>query len=136
MLLHFRSVVFKREVAMFESLTDQDRQEWESYINNVLSKPEQLLIPIKEPSVIARRLDLHGMTVGHAHGRVNDFIAEHHEAGTESVVIITGKSGQISYEFQDWCKQHRCVRQVEPIIDSRGGIGSYRIWFKKTRTNK
>lgn len=116
---------------MFEPLTDQDRKDWESYIDNVLSKPEQSIVPLKEPNPIHRRLDLHGMTVGHAHGRVNDFISEHQEAGTESAVVITGKSGQIAYEFQDWCKQHKCVRRVEPLIDSRGGTGSYRIWFKR-----
>lgn len=120
---------------MLEPMTEQDRQEWESYIKNVLSRPDQQIVPLKESCVLTRRLDLHGLTVSHAHGKVNDFIAEHREAGTESVVIITGKSGQISYEFQDWCKQHKCVRRVEPIIDSRGGIGSYRIWFKKTRSN-
>lgn len=122
-----------RESKMFEPLTEQDRQVWESYINNVLSRPEEPLIPLKEPSSTSRRLDLHGMTVGHAHGRVNDFIADHYDAGTESAVIITGKSGQISHEFQDWCKQHKCIRRVEPIVDSRGGVGSYRIWFKKSK---
>lgn len=118
---------------MFEPLTEQDQQDWNLYIDRVFNSPQEQLIPLKEPQSLKRRLDLHGMTVSEAHGKVNNFVAEHFEAQTENIIIITGKSGQISHEFQDWCKQIRCIRRVEPIVDSRGGIGSYRIWFKKSR---
>lgn len=118
---------------MFEPLKEQDQRDWESYIQNFFSQPEETIIPLKEPQSLKRRLDLHGMTVSEAHGKVLNFVAEHFESQSENMVVITGKSGQISYEFQEWCKQLRCIRRVEPIIDSRGGIGSYRIWLKKSK---
>jgi hypothetical protein len=46
-------------------------------------------------------------------------------------VIITGKSGQIAHEFTEWCRQMPKVRKYDPIVDSRGGVGSYRIWFRR-----
>ncbi len=118
---------------MFEPLSDQDRQDWQLYIDQIFNSPSSGPLPVKEPQYLRKRLDLHGMTVSEAHGKVNNFFLEHLESQTESAVVITGKSGQISHEFQDWCKQIKGIRKVEPIIDSRGGIGSYRIWFKKTR---
>jgi len=118
---------------MFEPLREQDQRDWNLYIDRVFNSPQETIIPMKEPQALKRRLDLHGMTVSEAHGKVNDFVADHNEAQTEHVVIITGKSGQIAHEFQDWCKQIRCIRRVEPIVDSRGGVGSYRIWLKKNK---
>lgn len=119
---------------MLEPLNDRDRQDWQHYIKNIFSSTGSENIPIKEPQHLRRRIDLHGMSVSEAHGKINNFFAEHIEAGTENIVVITGKSGQIAHEFQDWCKQIKAVRKVEPLIDSRGGIGSYRIWFRRSRS--
>jgi DNA-nicking Smr family endonuclease len=111
-------------------LTEQDQQDWQLYVNRVFNSPEEIL-PQKEQITLPRRLDLHGMTVGEAHGRTQRFIEDHHEAGTASVVIITGKSGQIAHEFTEWCRQMPKIRRYKPIADSRGGVGSYRIWFRR-----
>jgi DNA-nicking Smr family endonuclease len=111
-------------------LTDQDQRDWQLYVDQVFNSPEEFL-PQKEQIILPKRLDLHGMSVGEAHGKTTRFIEDHHEAGTASVVIITGKSGQISHEFTEWCRQMPKVRKYDPIVDSRGGVGSYRIWFRR-----
>lgn len=118
---------------MFEPLSDQDQQDWQLYIDRVFNSPPSEYIPPKEQIGLKKRLDLHGMSLSEAHGHVNNFVADHAEAQTECITVITGKSGQINYEFQEWCKQIKSIRKVEPIIDSRGQIGSYRIWMKKLR---
>ena len=115
---------------MHGQLSDEDEQDWNFYINTVF-KSAEMIDPPKEAVILKRRLDLHGITVGEAHHRVRQFIAEHFEANTENVVVITGKSGQIAHEFTEWCRQLPWVRRYEPIVDSRGGVGSYRIWLRK-----
>lgn len=119
---------------MLEPLSEQDQKEWNYYIDRLFNSPPSEYIPLKEQIGLKTRLDLHGMTLSEAHGAVNNFVSDHAEAATESVVVITGKSGQINYEFQEWCKQLKSIRNVEPIVDSRGQIGSYRIWIKKPKT--
>lgn len=121
---------FKKDSKMFE-LSDQDRQVWQLYVDKVFNSPSEPAQPMKEIQSLPRRLDLHGMTVGEAHGKTISFVEDHWEAGTASAVIITGKSGQIAHEFTEWCRQMPKVRRYEPIEDSRGGVGSYRIWFRR-----
>lgn len=112
-------------------LNEQDQKDWQLYIDRVFNGPTPEPLPIIERHSPSRRLDLHGMTVGEAHGRTDSFLAEHHEAGTESVVIITGKSGQIAHEFTEWLRRNARVRRYEPMVDSKGGVGSYRIWLRR-----
>jgi dsDNA-specific endonuclease/ATPase MutS2 len=119
----------KKDRKMHE-LTEQDQQDWQLYVEQVFNSPDEF-IPKMEQIALPKRMDLHGMTVGEAHGRTQEFIEDHYEAGTQSVVIITGKSGQIAHEFTEWCRQMPKVRKYDPIADSRGGIGSYRIWFRR-----
>lgn len=120
----------KKDRAMLETLSDQDRKDWELYLLHIFNSPSVFQPPV-EKVMPSRRLDLHGMTVGEAHHRTSAFLADHREAATADVVIITGKSGQISHEFTEWLRLDRNVRRYEPIIDSRGGVGSYRIWLKR-----
>jgi DNA-nicking Smr family endonuclease len=116
---------------MIGQLSEQDEKDWDLYIDRIFNSPEEHLVPIKEQVILKRRVDLHGMTVAEAHHTATEFLAEHAEAGSENVVVITGKSGQIAHEFTEWCRQLPWVRRYEPIVDSRGGVGSYRIWLRK-----
>lgn len=108
-------------------LSEQDRKDWELYIQKVFKSPEAVLPRIEKEIDLAKRLDLHGMTVHQAYHRFKNFVSEHAEIGTSDVVVITGKSGQISREFTSWCRKIAFIKKWEPVVDSRGGIGSYRI---------
>ena len=116
---------------MSGQLSEQDKIDWELYLDKVFNSPDDPPAPQIEQPILRRRLDLHGMTVGEAHRRASDFIAEHCEAGSDNVVVITGKSGQIAHEFTEWCRQMPWVRRYEPLIDNSGKAGSYRIWLRK-----
>lgn len=116
-----------------KQLSEQDQRDWELYIDKIFkSSSNEIAIPVyKEDYTPRRRIDLHGMTVQQSYHALRQFIAEHSEAGSSDIVVITGKSGQIFQEFQEWCKGIKELRKWEPIIDSKGGIGSFRLWLKK-----
>ena len=114
---------------MLDQLSEQDRKDWELYIEKVLKSPQKIIPANFKQIELPKRLDLHGMTLHEAYHRFNSFVHEHSEIGKSEVVIITGKSGQIYREFTNWCRQVSCVKKWEPVIDSRGGIGSYRVYI-------
>ncbi len=70
-----------------------------------------------------RSLDLHGLTIHVAFTKTRAFIE--HTPHT-AVVIVTGLSGQINYEFRDWCLQWHRVRSVTAI----NGGGAYAVTLR------
>jgi hypothetical protein len=75
------------------------------------------LLDFPEPS---KTLDLHGMTIHVACAAAKTFLTE---SPHRDVIVITGKSGQISYEFPDWC---HCWPRVTTVTQLSGG-GAYRV---------
>lgn len=113
---------------MLDQLSEQDRRDWELYIQKVLNSPVKIMPSNYKQIELPKRLDLHGLTLHEAYHRFNTFVHQHSEIGKSEVVVITGKSGQISREFTNWCRQTHCVKKWEPVVDSRGGVGSYRVY--------
>jgi len=60
------------------------------------------------------KLDLHGFTVEIAYGQVAGFLNRSRDRGLEVVEIVTGKSGQIRYEFPFWLENLEYRAQVSP----------------------
>ena len=81
----------------------------------------------REPDVFCETLDLHGLNLEQAHGRSNDFLAMAHRLGVPSVLVITGKSGQIAREFTVWAELTGLVRRVEP----ENGGGAFRVHLRR-----
>lgn len=74
-------------------------------------------------------LDLHGMTLAQAHVETQWFVAQAHQAGAKSVVIITGLSGPIRREFPLWVENLTPIRRLQPL----NGEGAFRLHFVKRR---
>ena len=71
-------------------------------------------------------IDLHGTTVHDAFKKVDQQLHQAHQIGWKRITIITGKSGPISSEFEEWIK-HRSEIQKSKSKDG----GSWEIWLKK-----
>ncbi len=96
------------------------------------------------------RLDLHGMTTVVAHGRLNRFIVEAHEADLRLVLIITGKGrvwpeetgvmpvrkGVLRHSVPHWLAQLALkarILQVTQAHDKHGGGGALYVYLRRRR---
>jgi DNA-nicking Smr family endonuclease len=113
---------------MTKGLSKEDIDTWNRFIENLqrseVSPPSRSIYGDQSPS---RRLDLHGMTIHDAWVNLREFVEAHSSMGNREVVVITGRSGKISHEFTQWCRQLEAVRSYEPIETKGGKVGSYRL---------
>jgi len=112
-------------------LSESDKAVWTAWVSKYM-KSNINVRPLwnkNKADSISTRLDLHGYTVHDAFHAVAEFVEQHQSLKTKKLVIVTGKSGIISREFKHWLVGFKCVNRVEPMQDSRGGIGSYKIWI-------
>lgn len=111
-----------------KGLSKEDVETWNSFIEKLkqsgISPPPRFIYGNESPS---RRLDLHGMTIHEAWLSLKEFVDLHREYGSKEVVVITGRSGRISHEFTEWCRQLDSVRSYAPIETKSGKVGSYRL---------
>lgn len=82
--------------------------------------------PVNELSYPSK-LDLHGYTVNDAYYKTNDFIYENYIRNNKSIIVITGKSGQIHKEFKMWVSTNKYVKNIEIL----GKGGAYKILIKR-----
>ena len=78
-----------------------------------------------------RSIWTHGFKVNEAWVRFKEFINQHHKNGDKSVVIITGRNGQIAREFSNWCSNIQAIREWEPLSRRNGIAGSFRVYLKQ-----
>jgi len=116
-------------------LRDEDRRLWQSVMQNVQPlnqkqraeySPPASIKKSPQPQIPHHTWDLHGMTLPEAHQLALSKI--HNNTQFNSMLFITGKSGQIQQEFEHWVQNCKTVQKVVP---ERGG-GSFRVYFKKT----
>ena len=113
------------------ALTKKDLIIWQRYVTRLLNSSSDITPKYTYSEATSRKLDLHGYTVNDAWLRFREFIDQHHKNGSKSVVIITGKNGQIAHEFREWCKLIPMIRNYEPLGTNNGPAGSFRVNFKK-----
>lgn len=118
------------------TMNAKDKDLWHRYITRFLSGKETIAPKYTFSEANSRKLDLHGHTVNDAWLRFKEFIDQQHKTGAKSVVVITGKSGQISREFREWCRLIPTIRNYEPLGTHNGPAGSYRVNFKSSRPKK
>ncbi|RVT83448.1 DNA mismatch repair protein MutS [Rhodobacteraceae bacterium CCMM004] len=98
---------------------------------------------------IEGRLDLHGMTLADAQGRLNRFILDAHAAGKRLVLVITGKGrdrdeggpiptrrGALKHQVPQWLTSgalRAAVLQVTEAHRSHGGSGAYYVYLRRPR---
>lgn len=110
----------------YPGLSDQDAKVWEQYCNNIRDDSYAPAPKYSLEVVLPSRLDLHGYTIHNAWIAFGEFIEQHHLAGTKTVIVVTGRSGQIAREFKEWCRRNQHIRRYLPI-ETRSGVGSYRV---------
>lgn len=96
--------------------------------NVVKYEPPKARIFVRDVSV-KKVLDLHGLTVQQAFEEARQFVAKGNEAGFKHVTIITGLSGQIRSEFEQWMKNNPLVRETKMI----NGGGAFKVYFFKKK---
>ena len=130
------TVNFKKDENMMANIKSEralsvdDAHVWNSYIDDLWSKPETKFKPKKGPDYTLRfSLDLHGMTIQQAFNATKLFVEEHRINGSKSFIVIPGKSGKIAEELPFWIENIPCVRKLEPIVDSHGSVGAYTVYL-------
>jgi DNA-nicking Smr family endonuclease len=95
------------------------------------------------------RIDLHGMTLDHAHPALARFILSAHGSGKRLVLVITGKGknrdeggpipvryGVLRHQVPHWLSMAplaSLVLQVTPAHVSHGGSGAYYVYLRRAR---
>ncbi len=94
---------------------------------------------------IAGRLDLHGLTQDEAHRALVRFVERAHEAGSRTVLVITGKGagggpgageGVLRRAVPRWLGEARCrklVLAVAPARPRHGGEGALYVLLRRKR---
>jgi DNA-nicking Smr family endonuclease len=98
-----------------------------------------------------RRIDLHGLRVEEAHGRLSRFLMESHQRGCRTVLVITGKGntaarddnpamptrrGIIRQSLPHWLELpplNRIVLHATAAHHRDGGSGAYYVYLKRAR---
>ena len=111
-------------------LDPSDLDIWIHYIKNLNASNDKWIPKQTYIDSLSRKLDLHGHHLHDAWQIFKEFIEQHHSSGTKSVVVITGKSGQIAKEFKEWCRLLPIIARYEALGNSLPA-GSYRIVLKK-----
>jgi DNA-nicking Smr family endonuclease len=95
------------------------------------------------------RIDLHGMTLAHAHPALIGFIADAHARGLRLVLVITGKGklredyapmpsriGALRHEVPHWLTSgalRPMVLQVTEAHRTHGGSGAYYVYLRRRK---
>jgi DNA-nicking Smr family endonuclease len=94
--------------------------------------------PVMRPTVVqeirraydvthfCRIIDLHGYTVALAHSLVNEYLKEAKRLSVKKVTVVTGKSGQIRREFEEWMRLNPNVTNATP----KNGGGAYLVTLR------
>lgn len=95
------------------------------------------------------RIDLHGMTLGQAHGALNGFILRAQSQGLRLVLVITGKGrqveddgpiprrrGALKHDVPQWLRMaplSGAVLELREAHARHGGSGAYYVYLRRMR---
>jgi DNA-nicking Smr family endonuclease len=82
------------------------------------------------------RLDLHGLTLERARGRLAVFLASSQARGAALVLVITGKSGVLRREVPHWLalpELRALVIGFEEAASAHGGAGALYVRIRRAR---
>ena len=116
-------------------ISETDASLWAQLTRSITPMNDKHIAPIipKLPGRITPNyifkpiLDLHGQTIHNAFNKVDQQLHQAHEIGWKRITVITGKSGPISSEFEEWVKARSEIKKIQPKNDR----GAWVIWIKK-----
>ena len=112
------------------SLTQDDKEIWQAFTSNLKDNKDIISPKYTFNEVTTRKLDLHDFAVNDAWIRFKEFIDIHYKNKDKSVVVITGRTGQIASEFINWCMKIPAIRAWQPISRNNGPAGSFRVYLR------
>ena len=80
---------------MIKKISDQDKKDWKSFINNnERLENKDKVIQKNEKNFIVKSIDLHGYTLDNANKTISEFINKCYLEGVENIKVITGKGSR------------------------------------------
>ena len=137
---------------MNDKISEKDKKDWENFISNdekLHNKDFNLKKTYKQE---VRTIDLHGYTLNEANQKISDFINQNYIAGTNKLIIVTGKGlhsqndknpyiskdlSILKYSVPNFIKNNRnLMNKILKFSEAKiedGGSGAFYIFLKKNR---
>ncbi len=135
---------------MNKKLSDKDKKDWQSFVENK-EKLENKDLEIKKENIFFEKtIDLHGYTLNDANKKIKDFIEDSYNIGVSKINIITGKGsrskvnddpyksanfGILKYSIPEFIKNDADLIKIIKEIDfdsiNSENQGSFNITLKK-----
>jgi DNA-nicking Smr family endonuclease len=115
---------------------DEDLDAWKQATNGVYPLESKQMPSMKDrpiyttPVKEALGYDLHGMTVQQAFNHTVKLCERAYNYHINAITIITGKSGQIRYEFESWLDNPALSQYVRYSRCQSSG-GSFVVYLRK-----
>ena len=93
----------------FKSVTDSDIIKWIGD-DKVYSLPDYNQTKLPKENRISRYFDCHDLSINECYNQLMEFIESHYQYGSKKLTIVTGKSGSIRREFEEWMRNNEFVR--------------------------
>ena len=135
---------------MNKKLSDKDKKDWQSFVENKDKVENKDLEKKKENIFFEKTIDLHGYTLNDANKKIKDFIEESYNKGVSKINIITGKGsrskvnddpyksanfGILKYSIPDYIKNNinlmRKIKEIDYNSIGNPNEGSFNIFLKK-----
>lgn len=85
---------------------------------------------------IEAKIDLHGLTLEQAHGRLAAFIDAQHRKEMRCLLVVTGRSGALNREVPRWLALSDMARKILVVSSARpqhGGQGALYVLLRRKR---
>ncbi len=122
-------------LAKAKKVSEADTALWESVTKDVTplnktptvqQQPPRETKATKSPIYPKHTWDLHGHSLSEAWALTQTQLQHTHY---DSLLFITGKSGDINREFQSWAENHPQVKSIQ----AQPSGGAYRVWLRKPK---
>ena len=137
---------------MSNKLSNKDKKDWNSFINNnekIENKDLSLDYKIS-PSKDTQKIDLHGFSLEEANKSVKKIIIDCFNSGVSKITVITGKGLRSSSEKNPYVSKDlsilkhsvpeyiksrshlmNYIKDIEVASNEEGGSGAFNIYLKK-----
>ena len=135
---------------MIKKISDKDKQDWESFLENkdkIPNKDFALRKKIRQEKI--KKIDLHGYTLEEANKAVEQFIKKCSNESVTKIIVITGKGLRsknvenpylskdlsiLKYSVPEFVESNEVlVKMIIEITDAKiedGGSGAFYIYLK------
>ncbi len=135
---------------MNKNLTDKDKKDWKTFLENNDKITDKDIHSIEKKSFKTRSIDLHGYTLREANVTVESLINKNFKEGTNKLIIVTGKGlhskneanpfvskdlSILKYSVPEFIKNNEeLMKKITDIKEADvkdGGSGAFYVYLKK-----